>query len=205
MNREIYLWILAIVGGFFFGSVMFSEILPQALLKKDVCQEHEDHNPGAANVFASCGISMGLLCLILDMFKGFFPVYAAGRVLDTHCLLFSAVIVAPVLGHAIAPLNQFHGGKCIATSFGVTLGLLPFSHACLILAAAYILFSTAIRIGSHRLRSIGAFGVFGVVSALILLHQRQTPMALGCMLVALTAIAKHTSLFAAPCAETEKL
>lgn len=197
MRTDQILWFLLIVGGFFLGSIMFSQILPKLLLQKDVCAEHEDRNPGASNVFASCGVCMGLLCLGLDMFKGFFPVYAACSLLDTEDLLFSAVIVAPVLGHAIAPLNQFHGGKCIATAFGVTLGLLPVSQVCLILAASYILFSTAVKIPSHRKRSIAAFGVFGILASAVLLCDGRVSIALGCILVALTAIVKHLKYFQA--------
>lgn len=195
MNREMLLWILLIVGGFFLGSIMFSELLPRVLLKKDVAAESDDHNPGAFNVFASCGAALGFLCLGLDLGKGFLPVFLARRMLGTDSLLFSAVIAAPVLGHAIAPLDHFRGGKSIATSFGATLGLLPDSYACLALAVPYILFSTVLKIESHRRRSIAAFGLFGTLAAVSPLCHGQMSIALGCTALALTVIAKHTDLF----------
>ncbi|MGN1001705.1 MAG: glycerol-3-phosphate acyltransferase [Oscillospiraceae bacterium] len=196
MSRDTLLWITMILGGFLLGSVMFSQFLPQLLMKKDITAESDDHNPGATNVFASCGVSLGLLCLSLDLLKGFFPVFAACRLLDVHRLLFAVVIAAPVLGHAIAPLNQFRGGKCIATSFGVTLGLLPFSCASVALAVIYILFSTVLKIDPHRRRSMAAFGLFGALSAATALFDRgQTAMALGCVLVSLTVMLKHSKRF----------
>lgn len=201
MNKDFYLWALLILGGFCLGSVMFSQLIPQTLLGKDIQEESNDHNPGATNVFASCGIGLGLLCLSLDLLKGFLPVYTACKLLNTDSLLFSLVIAAPVLGHAVAPLNQFHGGKCIATSFGVTLGLLPVGYTCLILAAAYIFFSTVVRVNPHRRRSIAAFGAFGVVAGAVLLYYGRQAIALGCMFVSLTAIVKHSRRFAPSPAE----
>ncbi len=195
MNRELTLWVLMIAGSFLSGSVMYSKFIPMLLLRKDVCEEHEDHNPGAANVFASCGIAIGLTCLLLDVLKGFIPVLLARRVLDTDRLLFAAVLAAPVLGHAIAPFNRFHGGKCIATSFGVTFALMPESFVGLLLAAAYILFSTVLKIPSHRRRSIFAFSVFGILAPALLVATGRLPFAVGCLAVALTTITRHWKRF----------
>lgn len=58
-------------------------------------------------------VSLELLCLFFDMLKGFRPVYMAIRQLDTHQLLFSAVSVASVLGHALGLFKDSHDGKCI--------------------------------------------------------------------------------------------
>ena len=124
-HNEIFLWCALIIGGFLCGSIMFSRLLPLLIAGKDVSAESSDRNPGAANAFSACGVAIGMLCLLLDMLKGFLPVLLGRLLLNTNDLLFAAVIVAPVLGHAIAPLNRFHGGKCIATAFGVTIALMP--------------------------------------------------------------------------------
>ena len=42
----------------------------------------------------------GLLSLILELAKGFVPVFLGQRFLDTHSLLFIPVLIAPVFGHA---------------------------------------------------------------------------------------------------------
>ena len=111
------IWLALILGGFMLGSVMFSRILPRLIKGKDVTKLSDDGNPGAANVFSTCGIVLGMLCLLLDMGKGFAPVLLAQHLVDIHSMRFSAVLIAPVLGHALAPLNHFRGGKCIATAF----------------------------------------------------------------------------------------
>ena len=191
LHNEVFLWCALIVGGFFCGSVMFSRLLPLLLTGKDVSAENADRNPGAANAFSTCGVAVGMLCLLLDMFKGFLPVLLGRLLLNTNDLLFALVIVAPVLGHAIAPLNRFHGGKCIATSFGVTIALMPGCLAAPILALLYILFSTLIRIKPHRRRSILAFGLFALLIVPPLLYAGKTSYALACAAIALIAIYKH--------------
>lgn len=85
-EHEALLWGLWILGGFLLGGVMFCELLPKRLAQKDVIQLSPDRNPGAANVFLTCGAPMGLLCLALDMGKGFLPVYFACQTMDIRQL-----------------------------------------------------------------------------------------------------------------------
>lgn len=190
-HNGTFLWCILIFGGFFNGSVMFSRLLPLLITGKDVSAESDDRNPGAANAFSTCGVPLGMLCLLLDMLKGFLPVLLGRLFLNTNNLLFALVIVAPVLGHAIAPLNRFHGGKCIATSFGVTIALMPKCLAAPILALLYILFSTLIRVKPHRRRSIVTFGLFALLIVPPLLYAGKTSYALGCAGIAFIAIYKH--------------
>ena len=72
--------------GFACGGVMFCRFMPLLLAKKDITKLSSDGNPGSANVFINCGIPLGLLCLFLDMFKGFLPV-----LLLVLLLLFSSI------------------------------------------------------------------------------------------------------------------
>ncbi len=187
-------WTL-ILGGFLLGSIMFSRILPRLILKKDVCSLFADRNPGAANVFSSCGVVMGMICLLLDMAKGFLPVFLGCMFLEPNELLFAAVIAAPVLGHAVGLFNGLHGGKCIAVSFGVLLGLQPVSMVGWILAALYVFFSVIVKINPHRMRSILSFAIFAAVACVILIITRQYSVAVGCVALSVIAITKHTKLF----------
>lgn len=194
-GNVLFLWAAFIGGGFCLGGIMFSQIIPGIFLKKDIRMSSPDRNPGAANVFTLCGIPLGLLCLFLDMLKGFLPVFAASKVLDIQHMLFAAILTSPVLGHAIAPFNHFHGGKCIAAAFGVMLALLPVTPIVLVLAGLYIFFSVIVKIKSKRLRSIVTFGLFGSISAFIFVMTGRYPLAVGCASVSLIAIAKHTKYF----------
>ena len=193
--REFFLWLLFIVGGFLSGSVMFSALLPRRLLGRDVPAESDDKNPGAGNVFTHCGVPMGMLCLFMDMAKGFVPVFLAARFTDTENVLFSLVIAAPVLGHALAPLYHFHGGKCIATAFGALLGLLPHSKVVFLLAGLYIFFSVFLKIRPHRRRSILVFALFGTAALVHFLWVGSPSYAIGCTFIALIAVLRHTPRF----------
>ncbi len=188
-------WLLYIIAFFLTGSIMFCQMIPARILHVDICAISKDHNPGASNVFTNCGTFWGTICLSLDIMKGFLPIFLSIRYLDPDNMLFAAVLAAPVLGHAVAPFNHFHGGKCIATAFGEMLALYPLNQIGILLAAFYILFSTVIRIPSHRIRSIASFGVFGILSGLILTYNHQYAIALGCVLICLIAITKHSKYF----------
>ena len=194
-ENVLMLWFIYIIGGYLLGGVMFCRIIPKWILKKDICELSPDHNPGAANAFMICGIPLGMLCLILDMLKGFLPVYSAARTLGTDDILFAAVMAAPVLGHATAPFDRSHGGKCIATSFGETLAVLPATNIGLILAGLYILFSTVLKINPHRKRSIAAFAVFGILAGIMLFYRRQYSIAAGIVSISCIAIVKHLKCF----------
>lgn len=194
-SSETLNWILYISGGFFCGGIMFSRILPKFLLKKDVTKMGKDHNPGAANVFINCGIPMGMTCLLCDMLKGYLPVYLALHSVNSSDMLFSAVIAAPVLGHAIAPMNKGPGGKCISTSFGTLLALLPVTKIVLVLAVIYIFFSIGVKIDPTRVRSIITFSLFGIISVFWLYIKGKYSLSLGCGIISVTAVLKHSKRF----------
>ena len=187
---------LAILGGFFLGGIMFCQIIPKIITGKDIQAISEDHNPGTTNVFVHCGPGLGFLCLSLDLMKGFLPVMLGCMYLDRDNLLFGLVLAAPVLGHAIAPFHHFHGGKCIATSFGEMLALLPYNKIGLMLAGLYILFSVVVKIQSNRVKSLIVFSLFGLSSVILLSRSGDYSIALGCALISLTAIVKHSRYFA---------
>lgn len=184
-----------IIGGFFLGSIMFCKIIPLIVMKKDICKISADRNPGAANVFVNCGVTMGMICLIFDMFKGYIPVYLGMKYMGTGKLVFAGILAAPVLGHAIAPLNSFHGGKCIATSFGEVIALLKVTYVGFVLAGIYIFFSTIYKINPNRKRSIVTFGVFGVLSFVILTGKEMFYIGFGCFIISVITITKHLKYF----------
>lgn len=188
-------WLICMIGGFLSGSIMFSQLIPKWILGRDIARVSDDHNPGASNVFIHCGPVWGVVCLSLDMLKGFVPVFLSFHYLNPDNLWFALVMTAPVLGHALAPLNHFRGGKCIATAFGVLLGTFPLTHIVLLLAGIYIVFSTVLKINPNRIRSIAAFGLFGLTSLIILIHRAQYSIAIGCMLISLVTMLKHSKMF----------
>lgn len=196
ISGQFWMWAMCILGGFSLGAIMFCQVIPKTFLGIDICAVSSDHNPGATNVFLNCGPRWGVLCLMLDLLKGFVPVWYASHHLPVEHPLFALVIAAPVLGHAMAPFLQFHGGKCIATAFGDLLALFPVCRIVLLLAGLYILFSAILPIHPNRIRSIVTFVLFGSISMVLLFMYHRSAIGMGCGLISLIVTLKHTKYFA---------
>ena len=94
-------------------------------------------NIGATNVTRVLGKKLGVVCFILDACKGLLPsvwtlllveprFLAAGHSeLMFHWLWLATGCVA-ILGHVFPVYIGFRGGKGVATSFGVALGIWPY-------------------------------------------------------------------------------
>ena len=94
-------------------------------------------NIGATNVFRILGKPAGIFVLVVDALKGFVSCYFVGpfvyRLLvgplesasATHEFLEITGGLFAILGHNYTCWLKFKGGKGIATSAGVVLGLLP--------------------------------------------------------------------------------
>lgn len=181
-------YLLFIVVGFLSGSVLYSYLLPKWLKEIDILALSSDKNPGTANAVKYAGVPVGLLCLFLDMMKGFFPVWMALRSLSSFHLLFSIVLAAPVLGHAFSPLLQWKGGKAIAVSFGVLIAFLPDHVLVLILAGIYIFFSVVVVINPNERRTVVTFLLFAAVQ---FLFPHPIPVKIGMVLIAEIVIFKN--------------
>ena len=148
--------------GFILGSIHFAYLVPVLIKKVDIREIPSDHNPGVANAFMYGGFFCGLISLILELAKGFVPVFIAQYFLDIHSLLFVPVLVAPVLGHAFPFFQKEKGGKAITASFGVLLGLFPEFRPAVYLALFFIFFSLVVVVSPHSFRSVVTFGMFAV-------------------------------------------
>ena len=103
---------------YFLGAVPFSYIFTKAFCGKDITTLGSG-NVGTSNAVYSCGMKVGLLCLIGDFFKGYFAYLIAANLfgLSGWSLVFSSVAV--VAGHNWSIFLKFKGGKGIATTWGV--------------------------------------------------------------------------------------
>lgn len=111
-----------IVVSFFCGALPFSVWVGQLALRRDI-RTYGDGNPGAANVFRAGNKKWGVLAILLDGFKGAIPVGIAHYLVGLDGWGLTAVALAPILGHAFSPFLRFRGGKALAVTFGVWLGL----------------------------------------------------------------------------------
>jgi len=81
-------------------------------------------NIGATNVARAAGKTLGALTLVGDIAKGLLPVLLAHR-LGVGDLGSALVGLAAFLGHLFPFSLEFQGGKGVAVSLGILLGLAP--------------------------------------------------------------------------------
>lgn len=185
-------------------------------------REHGSGNIGTTNVFRVLGKWPGIICLILDILKGFIPVVLAinllqfgdrepmphlafldsfRQTLPASQQLFVQIIhvvtaLFAILGHNYSPWLNFKGGKGIATSAGVLLALMPF--AILILILIFLVVFLTSRYVS--LASIIASAALPLLTLWGSWHHGRiqdgtwnTPLFVFSLLVAILAIWKHRS------------
>lgn len=189
METDVIKYLLFALAGFVSGSIMYSYLIPKLFCGVDIVKEGEDHNPGMTNVMRCVSVKLGILCLVLDVAKGFVPVFLAKLyVPDYKSMLFALIIAAPVLGHAFTPILKFKGGKAIATSYGVLLALIPDSFMVLRMAIITAIFSLIIIVKPDSLRVIISMFIFAVCN--FFFHDTLS-FVIGSLLVSATVILKH--------------
>jgi glycerol-3-phosphate acyltransferase PlsY len=107
--------------GFFCGSIPFALILGKLFAKKDI-RTVGDGNPGGTNALKAGGVKVGAPAILLDIVKGFVPVYLAQRFGVTGWSLVP-VCLAPIFGHAFSPFLRFRGGKALGATGGAWVGI----------------------------------------------------------------------------------
>lgn len=116
--------VLYTVFGYFFGAIPFAYLIGKLIVRRDIRQVG-DGNPGGTNVWLAGGWKIGLLTTVIEIFKGFLPVYLARRAgLSDWSLL--PVLLSPILGHATQPFLNFRGGKALGATGGAWIAVLGF-------------------------------------------------------------------------------
>ena len=162
---------VAIMVAYLLGSVPFGLIIAKAH-GKDL-RSIGSGNIGATNLSRALGKKWAYFCFALDMLKGLLPMLAATFILSsppniTELLLALAVGCAAVSGHIFPIYLKFKGGKGVATSFGVALGLWPYYTICA--AVAFAVWAGVVMIWRYiSLASIAASIAFPVVLTLVIL------------------------------------
>jgi glycerol-3-phosphate acyltransferase PlsY len=94
-------------------------------------------NIGATNVARALGRKWAYVCFVLDVLKGLTPMVlmpltgaANAQSGPAGLAMWMAVGCAAVVGHIFPVYLRFKGGKGVATSLGVVLGLWPYFTLC---------------------------------------------------------------------------
>jgi glycerol-3-phosphate acyltransferase PlsY len=141
-------WALMPLAAYLLGSIPFGLCLCRAIKGVDI-RESGSKNIGATNAGRVCGKPFFFAAFALDFLKGLAPVLVGGWVLAEFgpnlpkapmMILFGALAVA---GHTFPLYLRFKGGKAVATSFGVLVGLAPAAAA--IAFGVWLVFFIALR------------------------------------------------------------
>ena len=134
---------ITVIAAYLLGSIPFGLVIARAH-GKDL-RSIGSGNIGATNVARALGKKWAYLCFVLDMLKGLLPMLLTkleignsrfGIPTAIGLWLWIAVGCAAILGHIFPVYLRFRGGKGVATSLGVALGLWPYFTICAAAALA---------------------------------------------------------------------
>lgn len=173
---------LQLLLAYLLGSVPFAYLAGRALKGLDL-RKHGSGNLGATNAFRVLGRGPGALVLMADVAKGVVAVALlpklgqAGR----FAALFSdspveqawwpcVLGLAAVLGHSYTVFLGFKGGKGVATSAGVFLGLAPWATLAVLGVFLAVFLAT-------RMVSAGSLAAAAALPALVAAFKEWLPAA----------------------------
>lgn len=142
MENTAVLYASLIVPAYLLGAIPFGLIFSK--IKGIDIRQHGSGNIGATNVSRVMGKKWGYPCFALDVLKGLLPTLIAGKIISTQLaatngdtitygtatssgqILWLCVATACIMGHMFPIYLKFKGGKGVATSLGVILGIWPY-------------------------------------------------------------------------------
>lgn len=156
---ESFIFILI---AYLLGSIPSALIVGKLGYQVDI-REHGSGNMGATNAFRVLGTKPGIIVTISDILKGttatVLPLLA-GLFIDIEVSRLLVGIFA-VLGHTFPVFAKFKGGKAVATSGGIILGLNP-----LLFIAIIITFIVTLYISKYVSLSSMVTGIVATVLSL---------------------------------------
>lgn len=152
--------IILILTAYLLGSIPSGVWIGKAFYKTDI-RNHGSGNSGTTNTFRVLGKGAGTVVLIMDIAKGtlavLLPVWFS---LSIHPMIFG---LFAIIGHVYPIFAGFKGGKAVATTAGVALGVQPLFVFILILLFAAILYTSSM----VSLASVVTFVVAAIASLFI--------------------------------------
>jgi glycerol-3-phosphate acyltransferase PlsY len=106
-------------------------------------RQHGSGNLGATNAFRVLGWRAATPIFVIDVAKGFLPVYLFPRIDGAEPIAWAlAYGAAAIIGHMFSIYVGFRGGKGVATGAGVFLALAPWAALASLLIWTLLVFTT---------------------------------------------------------------
>ncbi len=138
------MYIIAFAVSYIVGSIPFGFLVVYMKEGKDI-REFGSGNIGATNVRRILGRKWSYFVLLLDVLKGFLPVFITGLLLTGRPECYRAQVFAGVgtfCGHNWTIFLRFKGGKGVATGTGIFLCLAPLAVGICLTVFALLRFTT---------------------------------------------------------------
>lgn len=159
-------------------------------------REHGSKNAGATNTFRVLGKKAGIVVLSVDVLKGTIAVILPFLVnayawTDDHLIHLKIVCgVLVVLGHIFPIFASFNGGKGVATSLGVILGIHPQAALiCILLFLIVFIISKYVSLGA-----IIASAAFPLLITFVFNNQNTSLLIFSIVLSSVVVILHHKNI-----------
>lgn len=116
--------IIAILVGYFLGSIPFALVIGKVFYKKDI-RNYGSGNLGGGNAGRVLGKKAGVAVMTLDILKVAFAIFVAGCFNEGEAVAVAAGLAA-AMGHCFPIFAKFKGGKAVATMYGFLFGMALF-------------------------------------------------------------------------------
>lgn len=113
---------LSLLACYIIGAIPFGLIVGKLVKGIDI-RDFGSGNIGASNVMRTLGAGWALVVFVLDTAKGLVPVLVCSNVLGLPPWIVVVGAMLSILGHTFSLFINFKGGKGVATSLGVIIGL----------------------------------------------------------------------------------
>jgi glycerol-3-phosphate acyltransferase PlsY len=145
--------VILFIAAYLIGSIPTSVWLGRRFYSKDV-REFGSGNAGATNTLRVLGKKAGAVVLLIDIFKGWLAValvtlstYPQGSGARIH--LEVALALAAIVGHIFPIYVGFKGGKGVATTMGIIIGISPvIALLCMVVFAIVLIVSHYVSLAS---------------------------------------------------------
>lgn len=145
--------VLICIAAYLVGSIPTSVWIGRRFYSTDV-RQHGSGNAGATNTLRILGTKAGIVVLLIDIFKGWLAValvvlstYPTGS--GTHVHVEVAAALSAITGHIFPIYAGFKGGKGVATTIGIIIGISPvIAILCLLVFALVLLVSHYVSLAS---------------------------------------------------------
>ncbi|MFD2760317.1 glycerol-3-phosphate 1-O-acyltransferase PlsY [Lentibacillus juripiscarius] len=148
-------FILFAIIAYLLGSIPSGVIVGKVGYNMDI-REHGSGNLGATNTFRILGVKAGIVVTLADILKGTaataLPLFFDAEVYRLAIGLFA------VVGHTYPLFAKFKGGKAVATSGGIILGINPILFAVMVLS-----FITTLYISKYVSLSSMVTGIIAII------------------------------------------